>query len=140
MKKLLKRGFTLIELLVVISIIGILVAAATAGYTNAQKKGRDARRRSDMKAIQSSMEQYYSTNTATPYTYTTTLSSAINPVPTEPKSGWTAYTTSGANISTSAYCICARLEETGKGNATSASGTTTCAWGAGDYFCVQNQQ
>ena len=54
-----KKGFTLIELLVVISIIGILVAVAVASYTGAQIKARDARRRSDMKAIQSTMEQYY---------------------------------------------------------------------------------
>ena len=41
-------AFTLMELLVVISIIGLLAAGAIASYSNAQKKGRDARRFEDL--------------------------------------------------------------------------------------------
>lgn len=53
------KGFTLIELLVVISIIGILMAVATVSYINAQQKGRDNKRKSDLKAVQQALELYY---------------------------------------------------------------------------------
>lgn len=57
-----KRGFTLIELLIVISIIAILVASATASWQNAQMKGRDGKRKVDLKAIQQALETYIQTN------------------------------------------------------------------------------
>ena len=57
-----KNGFTLLELLIVIAIIGILTALATVSYSSAQKKARDAQRKSDLKAIQNAMEQYYADN------------------------------------------------------------------------------
>lgn len=53
------RGFTLIELLVVIAIIGILSSVVLASLNTARKKGRDARRISDMKQIQLALELYY---------------------------------------------------------------------------------
>jgi general secretion pathway protein G len=53
------RGFTLIELLVVIAIIGILSAVVLASLNGARKKGRDARRISDLKQIQLALEMYY---------------------------------------------------------------------------------
>jgi prepilin-type N-terminal cleavage/methylation domain-containing protein len=135
---LLKKGFTLIELLVVISIIGVLVAVAVAGYSGAQIKARDARRRSDMKSIQATMEQYYATTNSVYAAVATVYSPA--PIPLDPKSPGSSYNT--ANVAATGYCICALLEETGKGNAnapTSASCATT--WNStGNYFCVQNQQ
>jgi general secretion pathway protein G len=62
------RGFTLIELLVVIAIIGILSSVVLASMNNARKKGRDARRRQDLKAIQTALELYYDTNGQYPTT------------------------------------------------------------------------
>ncbi len=59
-KNILSRAFTLLELLVVIGIIGILVGLGAASYSTAQKKARDSKRKSDMKAIQNAFEQYYS--------------------------------------------------------------------------------
>lgn len=61
-------GFTLIELLVVISIIAILMAVATVSYTNAQQKGRDNRRKTDLKAVQQAVEIYFNQNGKYPST------------------------------------------------------------------------
>lgn len=46
-----RRGFTLIELLVVITIIGILATFVVISFASAQKKTRDAKRKSDLNAI-----------------------------------------------------------------------------------------
>lgn len=62
-----KLGFTLIELLVVISIIAILMGVATVSYTNAQEKGRDNRRKSDLKAVQQALEIYFNQNGKYPF-------------------------------------------------------------------------
>ncbi|MDP2586963.1 MAG: type II secretion system protein [Candidatus Komeilibacteria bacterium] len=56
------RGFTLIELLVVISIIGLLSTLAVVSLNNARAKARDARRLSDLKAIQTAIEIYRDDN------------------------------------------------------------------------------
>jgi type II secretion system protein G len=58
----LKKGFTLIELLVVITIIGLLTAIAASSYTQAQKKGRDGKRKTDLKSVQQALELYFQTN------------------------------------------------------------------------------
>ena len=58
----LQKAFTLIELLIVISIIGILVAAATVSWRNAQMKGRDGKRKADLKAVQQALETFLQTN------------------------------------------------------------------------------
>jgi prepilin-type N-terminal cleavage/methylation domain-containing protein len=55
-----RSGFTLLELLVVISIIVILITLGLSSFATAQKKGRDAKRKSDIKEIQTALEQYYS--------------------------------------------------------------------------------
>jgi len=54
-----KRGFTLIELLVVISIIGVLSIIGLVAYGTFLKNARDAKRQSDLKFIQSALEQYH---------------------------------------------------------------------------------
>lgn len=54
-----ERGFTLVELLITISIISILSAIGLVSYTNLVKNSRDAKRQSDVKFIQSALEQYH---------------------------------------------------------------------------------
>ncbi|HWA51756.1 MAG TPA: type II secretion system protein [Patescibacteria group bacterium] len=52
------KGFTLIELLIVVSIIGILTAFFVNTSTINIKRSRDARRKTDLSAIQSAIETY----------------------------------------------------------------------------------
>jgi len=119
------------ELLIVIAVIGILISISTVAYTSAQKKSRDSRRRSDLKAVQNGFEQYYAdTNAAYPATCSISTTYLPNGIPTDPKSG--SYVSS---CSTSGYCFCATLESDA-GNAAD----TNCTFGAGSYYCVKQLQ
>lgn len=60
------RGFTLVELLVVIAIIGILSSIVFVNLSTAKGKARDATRKSDLKSLALSLQQYYSDNNAYP--------------------------------------------------------------------------
>ncbi|PWU22820.1 hypothetical protein C5B42_05045 [Candidatus Cerribacteria bacterium 'Amazon FNV 2010 28 9'] len=53
-----RAGFTLIELIVVMAIMGILIAATASTFQNSRIKGKDAKRKSDLKQIQSALEAY----------------------------------------------------------------------------------
>lgn len=57
-----KKGFTLIEVLVVVGIIGLLSAVVLVGIGPFRAKGRDARRISDLRQVQSGLELYYTKN------------------------------------------------------------------------------
>lgn len=66
MKK--RQGFTLIELLVVISIISLLSSIVLTSVNSARGKARDARRRTDLKQLQTALEFYFDTNGSYPNT------------------------------------------------------------------------
>ena len=51
-------GFTLIELLITVSIIAVLSAIGLIAYSAAFRQGNDSKRHSDLRAIQSALEQY----------------------------------------------------------------------------------
>ncbi|QQG43265.1 MAG: prepilin-type N-terminal cleavage/methylation domain-containing protein [Candidatus Daviesbacteria bacterium] len=130
------KGFTLIELLVVISIIGILSSIGIVSYSTILKNSRDARRQSDIKAIQSALEQYradhsfYPTslnlsslatidsNSGNPNPQTNNINVYLNNTPVEPSLNssypylYSALPANCNNIGTkcSSYCIYAKLE------------------------------
>ena len=137
-----KNGFTLLEILVVISIIGILVALGTAAFSTAQQKGRDARRKADIKAIQNGFEQYHAKAGEYPDSSAEANDLTIFPagVPEDPKNtGESVYT---INLGVDAFCICTLLESSA-GNASALPNTgneTTCSYGTGDYYCLSNLQ
>lgn len=133
-----KNAFTLLEILVVISIIGILVALGTAAFTTAQKKGRDARRQADIKAMQNGFEQFNSREGRYPLDQGEAGDVIIFPagLPEDPKNSGdnVYYFNLDASIG-STYCICASLEST-PGN----SSSTHCSYEDGDYYCLSNLQ
>ena len=61
-----KKGFTLIELLVTITIIGILSSLGLSTFSSAQKKSRDASRKSDLDTIAKALEVYYNDHSRYP--------------------------------------------------------------------------
>lgn len=63
-----RAGFTLIELLVVIAIIGILTTLIMTNLSGARERARDARRKSDLRAVQQSLRLYYNDNQSFPLT------------------------------------------------------------------------
>lgn len=129
------------ELLIVIAIIGILISVSVVSYTSVQRKGRDSRRLGDMKSVQNAFEQYYADHNSLYPTSCALLDATYLPMgyPVDPKnSGTYVYGFHCAAAGTS-YCLCAHLEETGKGNA-SADQDATCTFSSGDWYCVGNMQ
>jgi prepilin-type N-terminal cleavage/methylation domain-containing protein len=59
MKTNLRQGFTLIEILIVVAIIAILASVVLVGLGPTQQSGRDARRLSDLREVQTGLELYY---------------------------------------------------------------------------------
>lgn len=53
------KGFTLVELLITVSIISVLSVIGTITFQSVNKNSRDAKRQSDLKLIQSAIEQYH---------------------------------------------------------------------------------
>lgn len=54
-----KYGFTLIELLIVLSILSFLSIVGMGNYLNQLKKGHDGKRKKDLGALRTVLEDYY---------------------------------------------------------------------------------
>jgi general secretion pathway protein G len=90
-------GFTLLELLIVIVIIGILGLLIIPNILEAPGKNRDTQRKTDLRAVQKGLEEYFVANSAYPVqavaaplnkALVATLSKQphpiINPLPSDP--------------------------------------------------------
>lgn len=55
-----RKGFTLIEILIVVAIIAILASVVLIGLGPTQQAGRDAKRLSDLREVQTGLELFYS--------------------------------------------------------------------------------
>lgn len=98
-----RRAFTLVELLIVVAIIGILASVILVGLGPSQRKGRDARRISDIRQIQTALELEY--NRTGSYPDKDKLPAGI---PKDPSGKPYNYEPLSNN---SSYCLGAKLEE-----------------------------
>lgn len=138
-----QAGFSLLELLVVVSIIGILIAVAAAAYSTAQKRGRDAKRRGDVKAMQSALEQYYADNDSSYVDASTANDCSVElaaampgGMPVDPKGD--AYLCVNAADS---YCACTTALESGNGNSAAQNcAALTAPAATNTYYCLKNLQ
>lgn len=129
-----KKGFTLVELLVTITIIAIFSAIGLVVYSSVLKQGRDSKRQSDLRSIQSALEQYYAGQFYYPATLTfgSALSAGgktyINIVPTgTPQYSYVALPPL-CNTNCSSYCLYAELENSSPGlGSCAANGTNNFA-------------
>ena len=140
------NGFTLIEILVAITIIGIIFGIIISSATAIQKSGRNAQRRTDLRTIQTALQQYYADQQKFPYQ---ALGSSIKSpdntkiylkiVPTDPQNAVYSYTpltkhTGGAACTATSECnyytLCIQAELPA-----SELNTTDCPAG-GSYFGV----
>ena len=130
-----RRGFTLIELLVVIAIIGILSSVVLASLNSARKKGRDARRFTDIKQLQLALDLYYDANGA--YPATTSAALLVTPgyiaaIPSDPSNqanyAYVPYAVTGSLTTCSGYHIGASLEvaNSATNSDADATGGTLC--------------
>ncbi len=136
-----KKGFTLIELLVVIAIIAVLSTFFLNTATINIKRGRDARRKTDLENIRSGIETYRSDCDAYPgsisfggslkgsgaSTNCSASNTYINVIPQDPQNNLGKNYLYSSNGTT--YSICTALE-TGSGTVTcggsSSCGSSTC--------------
>ena len=141
-----KKGFTLIEILIVVAIIGILASVVLVGLGPLQRQGRDARRISDLKQVQTGLELFYNRNGSYPPTSAwgvlkTTLEGAnvgITNIPIDPNSANSYYYGSDGTT----YVLGADLDDeenpvltNGSKSPTVDTFTVPCT--TADVYCVQ---
>ena len=117
-----RSGFTLIELLITITIIAILSAIGLVSYITFVKNSRDVKRQSDLKFIQSALEQYHADQKYYPYQLSSLSSGTktyLTNIPTDPSGSTTEYqySPSGTNCAATtpqnctSYCLYAKMDQ-----------------------------
>lgn len=82
------KGFTLIELLVAIAIIALLVAAIAIYFRTSRAKGRDSRRKGDLRQTENALILYQDDNDDNyPNSLNDLVPKYLPRVPTDPKTG-----------------------------------------------------
>lgn len=125
------RGFTLIELLTVIAIIGILTTVIGVNVSSSRRQARDARRKTDLKTIQTAVELYTNATGQPPqapeWLFSTSdsgsqwvpgLGDYLSSVPQDPTNNAVYYYRyrTGKLGYESSYVVDGALEESGVGN------------------------
>lgn len=117
-----KNGFTLIELLVTISIVAVVFGVVITSAAQSKKASRDLQRQSDLRTIQSALQQYYSDQIYYPLMLGTSIKfgsvTYLSSLPTDPSTGaGYDYVPSPSGCDNSApasdctsYCLYADLE------------------------------
>lgn len=142
LKQIIKKqsGFTLLELLIVIVIIGILALLIIPNITSAPKKARDTQRKTDLKAIQKGLEEYFVSNNVYPAALTDLTAGnppILKAVPTDPKNSAPftyTYTPAGTNTT---YTLKGCLENGGD-NGTGVATDATCTGSSKGFQLVNN--
>ena len=62
-----KKGFTLVEILIAVSIVALLMSVLVPNFLGARTRARDARRKTDLSALQNSLELYKSDQSPVSY-------------------------------------------------------------------------
>lgn len=157
------QGFTLIELLVVIAIIGVLASFLLVNFIGIRQRGRDTRRKSDIRQIQAALELYRSDNGIYPSSTNDVLTAQcgsgnsfsfggvtyLQTVPCDPlgstywNGGQYSYESPSGNAT---YMVGACLENTNDSEAVSQNPTNQAQYGGnnvagcsgGKYYAVTN--
>lgn len=148
MKRRAPNGFTLLELLVSVTILAVLTAIAITSYASINKRGRDAKRKTDLEQVRSALEMYradngYYPSTGAPYftnvtNLSTDLVSTYMPaIPTDPKNvSPSIYMYKATNASGGkyyGYCLSALLESEDPSN------DPCIPWASGNHnFSLKN--
>lgn len=118
-----RQGFTLMEVLVATAIVAILISVLVVTFAPINKRSRDAKRKSDLEQLRSSLEMYradlgyYPNAGSGSWADATSLETAlvstyIPAIPSDPKSGqvyrYKATNLSGGNYY--GYCVSSQLE------------------------------
>lgn len=72
-----RKGFSLVELVVALSIVALVAVIAMASLTTIQQNGRDTQRISDLRMLQSALQQYYANENHYPDSLTLTAGAAL---------------------------------------------------------------
>jgi type IV pilus assembly protein PilE len=111
-----KKAFTLLEMLIVLGIIAIILSVLSVSFAATQKKSRDAKRKGDLKALQSGLEQYYATcgsvyPTGIPNIACGGSPAIISIAPVDPKTASPyPYSPTGISPNIDGFAVCTTLE------------------------------